>query len=264
MQRAVAFWSGGKDSGLALDRVRRGGALEVVALITTVNAEYRRVSMHGVREQLIDRQADAIGIPVHKMYVGSRSSNDEYVHALRAALTTFRERGVAHVIFGDIFLEDLRQWRESLLTSLGMVGVFPLWKSETRALVQEFVDRGFKAIICCIDDAHLTESDVGRALDADFFRRVPPGVDPCGENGEYHSFLHDGPIFGRPVRFEVGPRVYRPLLSAAEASSTAPTDSAAGLPVIPVPAASGPTATKGFWFIDLREVESTPEAATVR
>jgi uncharacterized protein (TIGR00290 family) len=264
MQRAVAFWSGGKDSGLALDRVRRSGALEVVALITTVNAEFRRVSMHGIREELIDHQAEAIGIPAHKMYVGSQSGNDEYVQALRTTLTTFRERGVTHVIFGDIFLEDLRRWRESLLTSLGMVGVFPLWKSDTRALGQEFVDRGFRAIICCIDDAHLTESDVGRALDADFFRQVPPGVDPCGENGEYHSFLHDGPLFRRPVRFEIGPRVYRPLLSATEASSSTRTDSVAGLPAIPVPAAFGPTATKGFWFIDLREVESTPEAATVR
>src|ERR1700745_4249370 len=127
MQRAVAFWSGGKDSGLALDRVRRSGALEVVALITTMNAEFHRVSMHGVREELIDRQADAIGIPAHKMYVGSRSSNDEYVQALRVALTPFRARGVAHAIFGDIFLEDLRRWRETLLSSHGMAGVFPLW-----------------------------------------------------------------------------------------------------------------------------------------
>lgn len=250
MLPAVAFWSGGKDSGLALDRVRRSGAYEVRGLITTVNAQFQRVSMHGVREELIDLQSQAIGIPVHKMYVGGRGSNDDYVPALRAALESFKNRGITNVIFGDIFLEDLRQWRESLLADIGVKGVFPLWQKDTRALAQEFIDRRFKAIICCTNDAHLTQSDVGRSLDAAFIRELPAGVDPCGENGEYHSFVHDGPIFRRPVAFEIGEIVYRPLLPVAETNNSLGT-SAASAANIPIPAASGPTATKGFWFVDL-------------
>ena len=250
MQPAVAFWSGGKDSGLALDRVRRSGAYEVRALITTVNAEFRRVSMHGVREELIDLQSEAIGIAAHKMYVGGRGSNDDYVPALCAALESFKDRGITNVIFGDIFLEDLRRWRESLLAGLGMTGVFPLWGEDTRALAREFIDRRFKAIVCCTNDAHLTQSDVGRALDAAFFRELPAGVDPCGENGEYHSFVYDGPVFRRPVTFEIGETVYRPLEPAlTDNSSVAPTASSSV--VIPIPAACGPTTTKGFWFVDL-------------
>jgi uncharacterized protein (TIGR00290 family) len=253
MLPAVAFWSGGKDSGLALDRVRRSGNYEVRALITTVNAEFRRVSMHGVREELIELQSEAIGLPVHKMYVGGRGSNDDYVPALRAALESFKNRGITNVIFGDIFLEDLRQWRESLLAGLAMTGVFPLWREDTRALAQEFIDRRFKAIICCTNDAHLTHSDVGRSLDAAFIQGLPAGVDPCGENGEYHSFVHDGPVFRQPVAFEIGETVYRPLLPVAETDKTlgTPADSAAN---IPVPASSGPTTTKGFWFVDLLPV----------
>jgi uncharacterized protein (TIGR00290 family) len=250
MRPAVAFWSGGKDSALALDRIRRGGEYEVRALITTVNAQFKRVSMHGVREELIDLQAEAIGIPAYKMYVGGRGSNDDYVPALRAALETFKNQGITDVIFGDIFLEDLRQWREGLLAGLGMTGVFPLWREDTRVIVQEFFDRSFKAIICCTNDAQLGRSDVGRPLDAAFVRELPAGVDPCGENGEYHSFVHDGPIFQRPVAFEIGEIVYRPLLPTVEMQNVLDSVPAAAQ-TIPVPAAFGPTTTKGFWFVDL-------------
>jgi uncharacterized protein (TIGR00290 family) len=264
MQPAVAFWSGGKDSGLALDRVRRSGSHDVVALITTVNAEFRRVSMHGVREDLIDRQAEAIGIPVHKMYVAGRGSNDDYVPALCDALESFKARGITSVVFGDIFLEDLRQWREDLLTGLGMTGVFPLWKDDTRALTRELIDRCFKAIVCGTNDAHFKKSDVGRALDAAFFRELPPNVDPCGENGEYHSYLYDGPMFRRPVAFAVGETVYRPLEPAAAGNGAASVKAGANGPAIAVPAASGPTATKGFWFVDLLPEEPVPAAAGMR
>ena len=250
MRKAVAFWSGGKDSGMALDRLRRGGEYEIAALITTVNAAFGRVSMHGVREELIDLQADAIGIPVHKMYVAGRGCNDDYVPALRTTLEIFKRREITRVMFGDIFLEDLRQWREDLLSSLGMTGIFPLWKEDTGALAREFIERGFKAIVCCTNDAQLTEGDVGRALDAGFFRDLPASVDPCGENGEYHTFVYDGPIFRRPVIFEVGETVYRPLLTVAPAGGASPSPAVAASS-IPVPAASGATATKGFWFVDL-------------
>jgi uncharacterized protein (TIGR00290 family) len=262
--RAVAFWSGGKDSGLALDRVRRNGSYDVVALITTVNGPFRRVSMHGVREELIDKQAQAVGIPVHKMYVGGGGSNDDYVRAMCTALELFKSQGVAHVIFGDIFLEDLRQWREGLLGSLGMTGVFPLWKANTRALASEFIERHFKAIVCCTDDAHLNETFVGRPLDQAMFQSLPATVDPCGENGEYHTFMYDGPIFHEAVKFEVGQIVYRPLQAAAltGTSSAAPPQSSAA-PVIPVPAMGSPTATKGFWFVDLLPADGGSATGTI-
>ncbi|HYA06332.1 MAG TPA: diphthine--ammonia ligase [Xanthobacteraceae bacterium] len=259
MKSAVAFWSGGKDSGLALDRVRRAGAYDIVALITTVSEEHRRIAMHGVREELIDRQAQAIGIPLHKMYVAGRSSNGDYVPALRRALQRFKAQGIDDVVFGDIFLEDLRQWRENLLNDLGMTGIFPLWKHDTRRLAAEFIERGFKAVVCCVNDAALKQSDVGSELDAEFFRSLPDGVDPCGENGEYHSFVYDGPIFRRPVAFAVGETVYRPL------GATIPIDgSAAQGPAIPVPATSAPTKTKGFWFVDLKLSEPEPARAVTR
>jgi len=242
--RAVLFWSGGKDSGLALDRLRRAGEYEIVALITTVNSQYRRVSMHGVREELIAAQARAAELPLDTMYVGPSGTNDAYVAALRQTLGAWRERGVETVAFGDIFLADLRQWRETLLAELGMRGIFPLWQANTTQLAQEFVARGFRAVLCCANDAMLGEEDVGRALDTAFFAGLPAGIDPCGENGEYHSFVWDGPVFRTPVDFRVGEKVYRPL----EASSAAVPVSG---PAIPVPAAPGPTATKGFWFVDL-------------
>ncbi|MGH6969309.1 MAG: hypothetical protein ACREEL_05140 [Stellaceae bacterium] len=241
---AILFWSGGKDSGLALDRLRRVGEFEVVALVTTVNSQYRRVSMHGVREELVAAQARAAGLPLDTMYVGPSSSNDAYVAALRRTLGAWRERGVAAVAFGDIFLADLRQWREGLLAELGLRGVFPLWQADTAQLAREFVARGFRAVLCCANDAMLGENDVGRDLSAEFFATLPAGVDPCGENGEYHSFVWDGPVFRAPVGFALGEKIYRPL-------ETAPADVPANGPAIPVPSTPGPSATKGFWFVDL-------------
>ena len=242
MHRAVAFWSGGKDSALALDRIRRAGEFEIASLITTISAEYRRVSMHGVRQELVERQAAAIGLPLDIMPVGPDSSNATYVAALRKTLASWRERGVRHAVFGDIFLADLRQWRESLLAELGMSGVFPLWQADTHDLAGEFLSRGFKALICCVNDAWLGERDVGRALDREFFAGLGSGIDPCGENGEYHSFVHAGPIFRHPVAFTLGEKIYRPL--------AAPESSGAG-PAIPLPASSDAGKTKGFWFVDL-------------
>jgi len=259
MKPAIAFWSGGKDSGLALDRVRRACAYDIVALITTVNEQYRRVAMHGVREELIDRQAQAIGIPLHKMYVAGGSSNDDYVPALCRALQRFKAQGLDDVVFGDIFLEDLRQWRENLLNDLGMTGIFSLWKHDTRQLAEEFIERGFKAIVCCVNDAQLKQSDVGSELDAEFFQSLPAGVDSCGENGEYHSFVYDGPIFRRPVAFAVGETVYRPLGAGGLSGG-----SAARAQAIPVPATSTPTKTKGFWFVDLKLNEPEPAGAVTR
>lgn len=242
------FWSGGKDSAMALDRVLRGGEYDVGSLITTVNPEFGRVSMHGVREALVEAQAEAAGLPLQRMLVGSASSNETYVATLRAVLLDLRAKGVEAVIFGDIFLADLRAWREGFLAEAGIKGVFPLWGEDTRALAEQFVARGFKAVICCADDARLDEHAVGRALDEDFFAGLPAGVDPCGENGEYHSFVYDGPVFRTPVRYRPGERVYRPLSSASSATDASADEDH---PAIPVPTAPAGTVTKGFWFLDL-------------
>jgi uncharacterized protein (TIGR00290 family) len=232
-RRAAMFWSGGKDSALALDRVRRAGDYDVTALITTINPEFGRVSMHGVRAELVEAQAQAAGLPLERMNVGSAGANDAYVECLRAVLAGQKEGGVEAVIFGDIFLADLRAWREGFLAECGLQGVFPLWGEDTAGLAREVVARGFKAVVCCADDACLDGSAVGRSLDAAFFAGLPSGVDPCGENGEYHSFVHDGPVFRHPVAYAVGERVYRPLGH------------------MDVPAAPAGTATRGFWFLDL-------------
>ena len=248
MKPVILFWSGGKDSALALDRIRRERQYDVVALVTTVNEHYRRISMHGVREELVEAQAAAAGLPLHKMYVGPSGTNDEYVAGLRAVIAPFRDRGIDGVAFGDIFLEDLRQWREVVLAEIGVTGIFPLWKNDTVQLAQEFVARGFKAVICCANDAHLGEADAGRPLDARFFASLPADVDPCGENGEYHSFVHDGPVFRRPVAFELGAKVYRPILTSTDEEED---EAAQTEPAIPRPAAHGTSLTKGFWFVDL-------------
>jgi uncharacterized protein (TIGR00290 family) len=241
------FWSGGKDSALALDRTRRAGDYEVLALVTTINPEYGRVSMHGVREALVQAQAGAAGLPLERMYVPSSSTNTQYVAALKSVLSEQRARGVEAVIFGDIFLADLRAWRESFLTESGLDGVFPLWGEDTGRLAQEFTARGFKAVTCCVDDKHLDEDAVGRAVDETFFAGLPAHVDPCGENGEYHTFVYDGPVFRWPVAFEVGERVYRPLGVAARADDSQDDHH----PPIAVPTAPTGTHTRGFWFIDL-------------
>lgn len=241
------FWSGGKDSALALDRVLRDGRYEVTSLITTINPEFGRVSMHGVREALIVAQAAAAGLSLLPMYVGSSSSNEAYVESLRAVLDEQRAQQVDVMIFGDIFLADLRAWRESLLAEVGMAGVFPLWGSDTHTLGYEFVERGFKGLICCADDAHLTEEVLGRELDEQFFQSLPGHVDPCGENGEYHSFVYDGPVFRDPVRFRRSERIYRPLFpDAARPLGTDDLDTRFTLPSAPAG-----TTTRGFWFLEL-------------
>jgi len=250
----AVFWSGGKDSALALARLQRDPTYRVVALITTINRDFQRVSMHGVREALIDAQADAIGLPLDKMYVASAGTNDEYIAALREKLASYQARGVAHVAFGDIFLEDLRQWRETLLRESGMSGVFPLWKEDTRRLAGAFVAQGFKAVTCCINDPQLSRDHVGRPLDQAFFDSLPNGVDLCGENGEYHTFVYDGPIFKHPVRFTNGDIVYRPIQPPAADKTN---EKSTG-PRISVPSTSAPGSTKGFWFADFLPADNVP------
>jgi uncharacterized protein (TIGR00290 family) len=245
--RAALFWSGGKDSALALDRLRREGEFEVVALVTTLDPQHGRVAMHGVPAPLIEAQAEALGLELVRMEVGA---GDDYPATLRILLEALKARGVEAVAFGDIFLGDLRAWRQERLAEAGLTGVFPLWQAATDGLAREFVARGFRAVVCCVEDPALPAEAAGRDLDADFLAALPATADPCGENGEYHSFVYDGPGFARPVAFGRGEIVYRPL--------GAPPPAPGG---IAVPAPPPGTSTRGFWFQDLLVPASVESAA---
>ncbi len=243
-EKIVFCWSGGKDSALALNRLLRDERYEIVSLLTTCNEHFQRVSMHGVRLELLDQQAHAIGLPLEKIFVSRLSSNDEYQQKMSDCLLAHKARGVTGCAFGDIFLEDLKRWREENLATVGLRGIFPLWKIDSRELLSEFFALGFGSVICCANDAWLGADAVGRNIDADFIRSLPPEVDPCGENGEFHSFAFAGPIFREPITFTVGEKVYRPLELSLTGTSSAS-------PVCPL---SGARSTKGFWFCDLLPV----------
>ena len=202
-------WSGGKDSAMALHALLHNSEFEVVALLTTVTDGYERISMHGVRNELLRRQANSIGLPVEKVRIPPQCINAVYEARIAEVLLRFRERGVLHVAFGDIFLEDLRAYREEKLLRADMSALFPLWKVDTHELAERFLKDRFRAITVCVDPRKLDKSFAGRELDAAFFRELPPGVDPCGENGEFHTFVYDGPIFRTPVSVRTGQVVER-------------------------------------------------------
>ncbi len=205
----IFSWSGGKDSAMALHSLLRGLEYEVVALLTTVTEGYERISMHGVRSELLRQQADSIGLALEEVRIPPHCPNAVYEARMAETVLHFRERGVLHVAFGDIFLEDLRAYREQKLVRAGMTALFPLWKVDTRELAVRLLRDGFRAIVTCVDPGKLDKSFVGRELDAAFFRDLPVGVDPCGENGEFHTFVFDGPNFHSPVRIQVGEVVER-------------------------------------------------------
>ena len=240
-EKVVFCWSGGKDSALALHRLKQDERYEVVSLLTTCNEHFQRVSMHGVRLELLEKQANALGLPLDKMFVGKSGSNEEYLQKLSEHLGAHKSRGVTSVVFGDIFLEDLRRWREETLAKLGLRGLFPIWKIDSHDLIREFIALGFGSIICCVNDAFLDESALGRNIDAEFIKSLPANVDPCGENGEFHSFAFAGPIFREPLRIKIGGKIYRPI------EETHP-GSAASVPASPSGEAKQ---TRGFWFCDL-------------
>jgi uncharacterized protein (TIGR00290 family) len=197
--------------------------------------------MHGVRLELARAQARAIGLPLDIVFVDG-SSNDEYERNMSAHLLAHKEQGASRVAFGDIFLEDLRRWREEKLARIGMCGLFPLWTLDTRKVIGEFIDLGFRSIVCCVSGAYLDETALGRIVDWDFINGLPSDVDPCGENGEFHSFAYAGPIFNDPIEVRVGEKVYRRI--APTNPDDAETPSAVCLP-------SNTRTAKGFWFCDL-------------
>jgi uncharacterized protein (TIGR00290 family) len=202
-------WSGGKDSAMALHALRAANDCRVTALLTTITEEYDRISMHGVRRALLERQAESLGLPLHAVLIPPQCINATYEERMKEALAQHFARGVRRVAFGDIFLEDLRIYREKNLAQVGMQALFPIWKRDTRELAREFVRLGFRAITVCVDPRVLDASFAGRELDASFFVDLPPGVDPCGENGEFHTFVFDGPVFKKPITCRVGEKVLR-------------------------------------------------------
>ncbi len=206
---ALLSWSCGKDGAFALQEVRSSRTYDVVGLLTTLTADFRRVSMHGVREELLDRQARALGLPLAKIWIPNPCPNEVYEREMARALERAKGMGVRHVIFGDLFLEDVRQYRETRLESVGMKGVFPLWGRETGALANEMIDSGLRARVSSLDPKKLSRAFAGRELDAAFLRALPPGVDPCGERGEFHTFVTHCREFREPVNVELGEVVER-------------------------------------------------------
>jgi uncharacterized protein (TIGR00290 family) len=202
-------WSTGKDSAFALHEARRSGDVEIVGLLTTVTAAFGRVSMHGVREALLDRQAKELGLPCWKVPIPSPCPNEVYEREMARVLAEVAGLGVDRVVFGDLFLEDLRRYREAKLREIGMSGVFPLWMRNTTSLARDMIEAGLRATITCIDPRKLDRSFAGRAFDTDFLEALPDGVDPCGENGEFHTFASAGPMFTESIHVEVGDVVDR-------------------------------------------------------
>ncbi len=209
-EKIVLSWSGGKDSAMALHELQRSGQWDVVSLLTTVAKQFERVSHHGVRTELLERQADALGVPLHKIYLaGTMSTNEEYEAIMEEAMLDYKRTGVEAVAFGDLFLEDLRDYRIRNLAKVGMRAVFPIWGRDTAELVRSFCALGFKARLTCVVAESLSADFVGRLIDEDLVRDLPPNVDPCGENGEFHSFVFDGPCFKWPVNVRLGETVKR-------------------------------------------------------
>jgi uncharacterized protein (TIGR00290 family) len=197
-------WSGGKDSSLSLHALRSLPDFEPVGLLTTVTAEYDRVSIHGVRRELLKRQADSIGLPLHEVPIPKDCSNQVYEDRLSAVLRKIRAEGIDHVAFGDLFLEDIRAYRERQMAALGLTPVFPVWGLDTAALARDFLRLGFRAHLVCVDSEALDPAFAGRPFDDDLLRDLPAGVDPCGENGEFHTFVHAGPVFREPLKIRLG------------------------------------------------------------
>jgi uncharacterized protein (TIGR00290 family) len=207
--KLILSWSGGKDSALSLYTLQQAGEHEIDALLTTITRDYDRISMHGVRRSLLHQQAQAIGLPVLEVGISANAANAEYEANMAAVLSAYQQQGIEAVAFGDIFLEDLRAYREKNLQVLDLTSVFPIWKRDTRELATTFLQLGFKAVVACVDTQVLDASFAGRLIDADFLRDLPAGIDPCGENGEFHSFVFDGPIFSHPIPITVGEKVMR-------------------------------------------------------
>ena len=205
----ILSWSGGKDGALALHALQHDARYQVAALLTSVNQHYGRISMHGVREALVDEQAASLDLPLYKVKLSEHPGNEEYEQKMQVALADLKSQGFQHVAFGDLFLEEVRRYRVAHMAKAGMECLFPLWHRPADRLAREFIGLGFKAVLCCVDEMALSGEFAGREYDEALLNDLPASVDPCGENGEFHSFVYAGPIFRRPIAFTRGERVRR-------------------------------------------------------
>lgn len=221
-KKAIFNWSGGKDSALALYHVLKDGDFDITQLVTTVNSKYDRISMHGVRNELLIAQGLEIGLPINRILLPEKPSMEDYDAIMKEQFAEINNQKITHSIFGDIFLEDLREYRENRLKEVGLKGVFPLWKRDTTELVHEFIDLGFKTMLVCCNAELLGNDFVGRVIDKDLLKDLPKNVDPCGENGEFHTFVFDGPIFKNPIKFELGEKTYREYEISKDDNSNKP------------------------------------------
>jgi uncharacterized protein (TIGR00290 family) len=202
-------WSGGKDSALALREILRSGSYEIAALLTTCTEWVDRVSIHGVRVELLERQADSMRLPLRKIYIPRECTNEIYEQRTLAACAEFTGLGIRKMAFGDLFLADVRAYRDRLLAQVNMTAIYPLWGRDTAGLAREFISDGFRATMVCVDTEQLASPFAGRAFDSSLLADLPPGIDPCGENGEFHTFVYAGPVFRNPVLCRTGEIVER-------------------------------------------------------
>lgn len=209
MKKAFFNWSSGKDSALALYTILQSNTYSISILVTTVNQKFKRISMHGVDENLLKKQAESIGLPLEIIYLPEEVSMDVYDNIMKDTLKKLVDMGNEYSVFGDIFLEDLRKYREIKLADLNLKGVFPLWKQDSKAIMEKFLSLGFKAITVSVNANLLDESFVGREVDENFIKDLPSTVDVCGENGEFHTFVYDGPIFSKPINVKIGEKVLK-------------------------------------------------------
>ncbi|HEX8016547.1 MAG TPA: diphthine--ammonia ligase [Flavobacterium sp.] len=240
-KKALFNWSSGKDSALALYKILQNPDFKIECLLTSVNQQYQRISMHGVRVELLEDQAKSINLPLKIMQIPEMPTMEVYENVMTETLSELKKGGITHSVFGDIFLEDLRKYREDKLAQIGFEGVFPIWNIPTTDLIQEFIRLGFKTIVVCVNERYLDKSFVGRIIDQDFINDLPENVDVCGENGEFHTFTFDGPIFSETINFEIGETVYRKYEKpkSQESSNTACDTNASD------------AFDYGFWYCDL-------------
>lgn len=204
MKKAVFSWSTGKDSALALYCVLSSGSYEIEELITTVTEEYERVNMHGVRISLLEMQAWSVGIPLKKISIPKRCTNDIYEKIMLGVMNQYSAMGIDTAIFGDLYLEDIRDYRETQLKRIGMKAEFPVWDSDTESTSRLIIEKGFKSIVTCVDSSYLSSGFAGRDYNREFLDTIPDRVDPCGENGEFHTFAYEGPVFKHKIDFKTG------------------------------------------------------------
>lgn len=245
MKEKIIFnWSGGKDSAMALHKILQQPQYEILCLLTSISEPYQRISMHGVRTALLETQARHIGLPLVKMVIPEMPSMEDYERVMLQTINELKAQGAVYSAFGDIFLEDLRAYREEKLAQAGLKGLFPLWKEDTGQLIRTFIDMGFKTILTCVNEQYLDKSFAGRIIDHAFLDDLPEGVDPCGENGEFHTFVFDGPIFKEPVPFLKGEILYRKYTPAESSDTDCPSgDKEQNSPY-----------DYGFWYCDLLPV----------